>query len=300
MQHRIRVVALAVMALAFGTSTASAQVFGTFAWQMQPYCNQVTLTITQIPGGYTIDGNDNQCGAGKLAGAAGMALINPDGTVGLEFTIVTAPAGKALHVSASLDPATGSGPWTDSVGNSGTLALGANAAGIARPFPASGLGASVITTAEIANGAVGAADINTAEVQARVTGVCAAGQSMQGVNTNGTVACGYGEAIASAVVIGSSFLYNRGFATVTRPATGVYCLTPTLPAGVTLASVYPHVSVDWAASSGDSLFAYALFDNTFGCSAGTVPVRTYSLTGAPVTGVAASNNVAFIITLFRR
>ncbi|HUU35579.1 MAG TPA: hypothetical protein VMW48_16045, partial [Vicinamibacterales bacterium] len=49
-------VALAVMAYA---STASAQVFGTFTWQMQPYCNQVTLTIMQIPTGYTIDGFDN-------------------------------------------------------------------------------------------------------------------------------------------------------------------------------------------------------------------------------------------------
>ena len=77
-------------------ASASAQVFGTFSWQMQPYCNIVTMTITQIPGGYTIDGNDNQCGVGgKLAGAAGMALLNPDGTVGLEFTIVTAPSGKA-------------------------------------------------------------------------------------------------------------------------------------------------------------------------------------------------------------
>ena len=50
---------------------ASAQVLGTFAWQMQPYCNIVTLTLTQTPGGFTADGSDNQCGAAKLAGAAG-------------------------------------------------------------------------------------------------------------------------------------------------------------------------------------------------------------------------------------
>ena len=54
---------------------ASAQVFGTFSWQMQPYCNIVSLTLTQTPGGFTVDGSDNQCGAAKLAGAAGMALF---------------------------------------------------------------------------------------------------------------------------------------------------------------------------------------------------------------------------------
>ncbi len=155
MIRRLRVVMMALMVCALGASSASAQVFGTFTWQMQPYCNVVSLTITQIPGGYTIDGSDNQCGAAKLAGAAGMALINPDGTVGLEFTIVTAPAGKALHVSASLNPGTGSGPWTDSVGNSGTFALGANGPGPARPFPASGLGAATVTATEIAAAAVG-------------------------------------------------------------------------------------------------------------------------------------------------
>ncbi len=141
-------------------SGASAQVFGTFSWQMQPYCNIVTMTITQIPGGYTIDGNDNQCGlGGKLAGAAGMALLNPDGTVGLEFTIVTAPSGKAVHVSASVSPATGSGPWTDSVGNSGNFALGSPGAGSPRPLPTSGVAPATITSVEIATNAVTGANV---------------------------------------------------------------------------------------------------------------------------------------------
>ena len=157
----IRRAALAVMLTsALGASEASAQVFGTFSWQMQPYCNVVTLTITQIPGGFTLDGNDNQCGlVGKLAGATGMALINPDGTVGLEFTIVTAPGGKAAHVSASVSTATGSGPWIDSVGNTGNFALGSPGSGSPRPLPASGIGPGVITTTELAPAAVGAAQL---------------------------------------------------------------------------------------------------------------------------------------------
>ena len=155
-RFRTTVVAMGLMVAA--ASSASAQVFGTFSWQMQPYCNIVTLTITQIPGGYTLDGNDNQCGVGgKLAGAAGMALINPDGTVGLEFTIVTAPSAKAVHVSASLSPANGSGTWTDSVGNSGTFVLAGAVPGLpARPVPASALSPSAICSTKFAGGSASA------------------------------------------------------------------------------------------------------------------------------------------------
>lgn len=159
-RNRFRMSLVAACVMLVLASSASAQVFGTFAWQMQPYCNVVTLTITQIPGGYTIDGHDNQCGVGgKLAGAAGMALLNPDGTVGLEFTIVTAPSGKAVHVSASVSPATGSGPWTDSVGNTGNFALGSPGSGSPRPLPTSGVAPATITSAEIAAAAIGAAQL---------------------------------------------------------------------------------------------------------------------------------------------
>lgn len=122
---------LATVALAMlSGGTASAQVFGTFSWQMQNYCNVVTLTITQIPAGYTINGFDDQCGGPKRASVAGMALINPDGTVGLDFTVVAAPDGTGSHVSASVSPGTGSGTWADSGGNTGTFVLAGAAAGL--------------------------------------------------------------------------------------------------------------------------------------------------------------------------
>ena len=164
--------------------------FGTFPWQMQPYCNVVTLTLTTIPAGFTLDGSDNQCGASTKGSATGIGVFNLDGSVGLNFTIVTSPGAKGVQVSAIVSPANGQGAWTDSVGNSGTFALFGNAPGLpVRPLPASGIGPAVITTTEIAAGAVGGTDINTAEVQARVSGVCASGQYVRGINANGTVVC---------------------------------------------------------------------------------------------------------------
>lgn len=130
-----RVVLAVMLASWLGASDASAQVFGTFSWRMEPYCNIVTLTITQFPAGYTLDGNDNQCGSGRLAGATGQVLINPNGTVGIDFIIVTTPSAVDVRVLAVISPATGSGTWSDSTGNSGTFLLGAPGSGSPRPVP---------------------------------------------------------------------------------------------------------------------------------------------------------------------
>ena len=121
---------LSAAALALSPGKADAQVFGTFTWQMQPYCNRVTLTLTTSPGGFTLSGSDDQCGAVKRASAAGVALFNADGTVGLNFTIVTPPSGLTVHVSASVNPANGQGTWSDDVGNSGTFEMGGAATGL--------------------------------------------------------------------------------------------------------------------------------------------------------------------------
>lgn len=214
------VVLLALVLTGLCGGLASAQVFGTFAWRMAPYCNVVTLTITQFPGGYAVDGHDNQCASGPLASATGQVLINPDGTVGVNFTIVTSPAAKGVHVAAIISPANGSGTWTDSIGNSGGFLLAAPGTGLPRPLPASGLGTSVVTTAEIAPGAVGVADINVAEVQARVTGVCPVGEYLRGVNPDGSVVC----ASLAAVATGGPIRRNQ-FNLTTVPTTSTNLAT---------------------------------------------------------------------------
>ncbi|MFN8574180.1 MAG: hypothetical protein U0132_19175 [Gemmatimonadaceae bacterium] len=208
---------LGMVAWLGGAPTAHAQVFGTFPWQMQPYCNVVTLTLTSSPAGFNLDGVDDQCGATNKASAVGVASFNASGNVTLNFSIVTAPSGKPVHVSAVVSPANGTGAWTDSVGNSGTFAFFGATPGLpARPQPTSGLAAATITTVEIAAGAVGGTDINTAEVQARVAGVCPAGQAISAISSNGTVTCAvlptrYFSAYKTSPAVAANVLFDGTF-----------------------------------------------------------------------------------------
>jgi len=128
---------LLAVSLAFTPSQAAAQPFGTLHWQLQPFCNRVTATINQDGAVYTLDGFDDQCGAAQRAPLVGTAVPNPDGTVGLGFTVTVAGA-RAVHVAARVDPGTGSGTWVDSAGNSGAFALNAAGAGAPRPLPSAG------------------------------------------------------------------------------------------------------------------------------------------------------------------
>ena len=152
----IRLVTLTIFGLLLLTpAPAAAQVFGTFSWQMLPYCNVVSLTLVNTPAGFTLDGTDNQCGAVNKAGAFGIASFNASGNVTATFSIVATPSGSPVHVSAIISPANGNGTWTDSAGNTGTFALSSAVPGLpARPLPPGGLGVASVTAREIAPDAV--------------------------------------------------------------------------------------------------------------------------------------------------
>ena len=117
-------------------SSADAQALGTFTWQLQPYCNVVTVNVIQQGAVYTIDGYDDQCGAPQRAPLTGVATPNPDGTIGFGLNVVTAPGGRGVQIEARIALPAGSGPWTDSAGNSGTFALAARTGGNPRPAAA--------------------------------------------------------------------------------------------------------------------------------------------------------------------
>jgi len=122
---------------ALAAVAAEAQPLGTFTWQLQPFCNVVTVNVSQQGAVYTMDGYDDQCGAARRAPIVGLGTPNPDGTIGLGWNIVTTPGGRGVQVDARITLPSASGSWTDSAGNAGTLALGASTGGSARPLPSS-------------------------------------------------------------------------------------------------------------------------------------------------------------------
>lgn len=188
-----RLVALSTLfAVSLVASPAMAQPLpmGVFTWQLAPYCNVLSLTTSQDGAVYTFDGTDNQCGASTLGTVQGLAVINPNGTVGIGLTIVSTPGGLPVHVQGTIDMGSLGGPWVDDHGNSGTLVFGVTAAGGSpRPLASAAIPTGAVTSAKIADGTVAAVDVNAAEVQRRVTGACATGELMTGVNEDGSVAC---------------------------------------------------------------------------------------------------------------
>jgi hypothetical protein len=85
---------------------------------------------------------------------------------------------------------------------------------------------------------------------------------------------------------------TKGIATVTRPKTGVYCLTLS-DSTVDTSRTAPVVTVDWDNSSGNNLSAY-VSKSAHDCPAGTdISVRTYTFRAG--TANALSNVVAFTV-----
>lgn len=138
----IRTLVVGILASAlWPVAPVAAQPLGTFRWQMQPFCNVVTVVVTQQGGQFLLDGTDDQCGAPQLAGVRGVAFQNPSGSVGFGLTIVTAPGGTAAHVDAAISLTTLSGTWRDDAGNSGPYIFtpGAGVPGAPRPVAVGGV-----------------------------------------------------------------------------------------------------------------------------------------------------------------
>jgi hypothetical protein len=75
--------ALVVSGVCLAASLAEAQPLSTFRWQLQPYCNVVTVNVTQQGAVYTMDGYDDQCGAARRSsGSAHRIRMAPSVSAG--------------------------------------------------------------------------------------------------------------------------------------------------------------------------------------------------------------------------
>jgi hypothetical protein len=99
------------------------------------------------------------------------------------------------------------------------------------------------------------------------------------------------EAILALEQEGSVTIRSKGVASVTNPATGEYCVTPS--SKLDFSAIYPVVTIDWGASSGTQLLAF-WDSNDNGCSSAEIEVRTYDFSsGTPI----LFDHVAFVLTV---
>lgn len=184
----------AAAALLLTTSAASAQSLGTFSFALAPYCNNAVMVVTQEGSTYRLAGWDDNCGAVQRFPITGTIAFNLDGTLNISFTTIRTN-GIAVDTSIRNFNLGGfTGAWTDSAGNSGTSGIQGLSApaqtATPRPGPSSTVPSNSVTTVNIVDNSITAVDVDPTQVQLRVSGTCPAGQSVTGVNQNGTVTCG--------------------------------------------------------------------------------------------------------------
>lgn len=107
---------LAALALVASSQQASAQVIGTFAWQLAPYGSQIVVTVTQNGSTYDFRGVETQCGGNATLPVTGMAVPQANGQILIGLTTIN-ERGRGLHTTAFINTSNFNGTWSDNAGN---------------------------------------------------------------------------------------------------------------------------------------------------------------------------------------
>ena len=139
MTHPIRLPVLFALGLLALTATqAWGQPLGTFRWRTEPYCNILTLVISQNGSVFTLEGFDEPCGGQPRFPLDGVAVPQADGSITLGLSVLSVTGGAPVNLEATVSLPTVNGTWRDSAGNTGTFAFNpAGASGGPRPLPTS-------------------------------------------------------------------------------------------------------------------------------------------------------------------
>jgi hypothetical protein len=256
LSHAARLACLVAIVNAALAATVIAQTIGPVSWQLQPYCNVLSISATPVGATYRLEGFDDQCGAATQASVIGTAFLNPNGTIGLGLNIVATPGGAPVHVDATLILPALTGTWHDSLGGSGTFAFGPPVGGLS-PRPVGPTGPTVMTIVPGA-GLVGGASASTVNVGVNFAGSGAAPTVARSDHTH-TVPTGnavIGDGALAANVTGQD-----------NTAIGWNALTVSTAANLNVAvGAQALASINAAAGSGNvAVGNSALFSSTSAC-----------------------------------
>jgi hypothetical protein len=124
MRQRGLVLSLAALAagLLSAPSRLDAQRSPRVQVQLAPFCNVLTLDVTEDDRGLAVAGSDDRCGVGTPASISGGGLRNADGTLGMALY---ARDGREVQlVSLQLDATGNAGTWHGTSGRSGVATPG--------------------------------------------------------------------------------------------------------------------------------------------------------------------------------
>ena len=280
----VRLLIVGALLFAAMATPALAQPLGVFRWQLAPFCNVVSVTVTQQGAQYLLDGTDDQCGATQAASLRGLATPNANGTIGFGLTLVTAPSALPVHVSATIALPGLSGPWTDSAGNNGTFTFTPGPAAPGAPRPVAAPNATLLGGQPASAYQLAGQPIANATNASQLGGVAASGYVQRVGSTTLQVPVRPMAAVDANTTLGTESS-NGIVAIVSAATTGAHTVTLPIPA--------PSMLFDVPLRFVSARVCYAVSNAATVIASTTIRILSDFFVSNPVTDDTDRNSVTF-------